>query len=288
MAGRSVRPGALSLTGRRACVYLKGMRVCLFFFPCVCCSLRPGPSGGAGPAGTLSVLSACGVAHAAQTSRKQPQKRRAKKKKASLHASPGPSGSPPPVRMRSGKMAWKGRPCTIVPRAAVRKLRPWAIPPASRPPSGGRRNVRKKDEERRRRGGLGMSLDTDDSVWRPQTPAAPGKPDEILSIGNSRHTLRAFGDVRSDDLSISVGRRSRSRTRSTAAILPAARNRIPPWAWACASPWISEARAARLKPSGKTAFFLRNVRPYGLKRETFQPKNTLGRVDTDFTNNFSG
>lgn len=63
----------------------------------------------------------------------------------------------------------------------------------------------KKDEERRRRGGLGVSLDTDDSVWRPQTPTAPGKPDETLSIGSSRHTLRAFGDVRSDDLSISVG-----------------------------------------------------------------------------------
>ena len=61
------------------------MRVCLFFLSLCLLLLAPGPSGGAGPAGTLSVLSACGVAHAAQTSRKQPQKRRAKKKKASLH-----------------------------------------------------------------------------------------------------------------------------------------------------------------------------------------------------------
>lgn len=63
----------------------------------------------------------------------------------------------------------------------------------------------KKDEEQRKRGALGMSLDTDESVWRPETPSGPGKPDETLSIGSSRHTLRAFGGLKSDDLSISVG-----------------------------------------------------------------------------------
>lgn len=63
----------------------------------------------------------------------------------------------------------------------------------------------KKDEEQRKRGALGMSLDTDDSVWRHETPTPPGRPDETLSIGSSRHTLRAFGGVESDDLSISVG-----------------------------------------------------------------------------------
>ena len=61
------------------------MRVCLFSLSLCLLLLAPGPSGGAGPAGTLSVFSACEVAHAAQTSRKQPQKRRAKKKKAPLH-----------------------------------------------------------------------------------------------------------------------------------------------------------------------------------------------------------
>lgn len=64
---------------------------------------------------------------------------------------------------------------------------------------------RKKDEERQKRGALGMSLDTDESVWRPETPNMPGRPDESLSIGSSRHTVRAFGGVQSDDLSITVG-----------------------------------------------------------------------------------
>lgn len=63
----------------------------------------------------------------------------------------------------------------------------------------------KKDEEQRKRGGLGMSLDTDESVWRPETPGGPDKPDETLSIGSSRHRLRAYGGVKSEDLSISVG-----------------------------------------------------------------------------------
>lgn len=63
----------------------------------------------------------------------------------------------------------------------------------------------KKREERKKRGGLGMSLDTDESVWRHETPTNMGRPDETLSIGSSRHTLRAFGGVESDDLSISVG-----------------------------------------------------------------------------------
>lgn len=64
---------------------------------------------------------------------------------------------------------------------------------------------RKKREEKQKRGGVGLSLDTDESVWRHETPTTMGRPDETLSIGSSRHTLRAFGGVESDDLSISVG-----------------------------------------------------------------------------------
>lgn len=193
------------MTGRRACVYLKGMRVCLFSLSLCLLLLASGPSGGAGPAGTLSVFSTCGVAHAAQTSRKQPQKRRAKKKKAPLHGESWAFGQSATREDALWKKGVEGE--TLHHRATGGSQKAPAVGNTASIEASLRREAerQKKDEERRRRGGLGMSLDTDDSVWRPQTPGAPGKPDETLSIGNPRHTLRAFGGVRSDDLSISVG-----------------------------------------------------------------------------------
>lgn len=181
------------------------MRVCLLSLFLCLLLLAPGPSGGAGPAGTLSVFSACEVAHAAQTSRKQPQKRRAKKKKAPLHGESWAFGQSATREDALWKNGVEGE--TLHHRATGGGQKAPAVGNTASIEASLRREAerQKKDEERRRRGSLGMSLDTDDSVWRPQTPAAPGKPDEILSIGNSRHTLRAFGDVRSDDLSISVG-----------------------------------------------------------------------------------
>lgn len=181
------------------------MRVCLLSLFLCLLFLVPGPFGGAGPAGTLPAFSACGVAHAAQASRKQPQKRRAKKEKPPLHGESWAFGQSTAREDALWKKGVEGE--TLHHRATGGNQKAPAVGNTASIEASLRREAerRKKDEDRRRRGGLGMSLDTDDSVWRPQTPAAPGKPDETLSIGNSRHTLRAFGGVRSDDLSISVG-----------------------------------------------------------------------------------
>lgn len=161
--------------------------------------------GGAGSTGTRTVFLSAGEAHAAQASRKQPQRRGAKKKKAPLHGESWAFGRSASREDALWKKGVEGE--TLHHRATNSKKNAPAIGNTASIEASLRREAdrQKKDEDRRRRGGLGMSLDTDDSVWRPQTPTAPGKPDETLSIGNSRHTLRAFGGVRSDDLSISVG-----------------------------------------------------------------------------------
>lgn len=182
-----------------------GMRVHFFCLVLSLLFLAPLPFDTGVFTGTTAIILP-GEAHAAQTRRKQPQKRRDRKQKnASLHGESWAFGQSAAREDALWKKGVEGE--TLHHHATGGK---WTAPAvgntASIEASLRRESERqKKDEERQRRGGLGMSLDTDDSVWRPQTPTAPGKPDETLSIGNSRHTLRAFGGVRSDDLSISVG-----------------------------------------------------------------------------------
>ena len=161
--------------------------------------------GGAGSTGTRTLFLSAGEAHAAQTRRQRPQKRRKAKEKAPLHGESWAFGRSASREDALWKKGVEGK--TLHHRATSGKQNAPAIGNTASIEASLRREAdrQKKDEDRRRRGGLGISLDTDDSVWRPQTPTAPGKPDETLSIGNSRHTLRAFGGVRSDDLSISVG-----------------------------------------------------------------------------------
>ena len=181
------------------------MRVSLFSLTLSLLLLVPGPFVTEVSTGGPASFSALGVAHAAQTRHKQSQKRRGKKKKAPLHGESWAFGQSAAREDALWKKGVEGE--TLHHRARGGKQSAPAVGNTASIEASLRREAdrQKKDEERRRRGGLGMSLDTDDSVWRPQTPGAPGKPDETLSIGNSRHTLRAFGDVRSDDLSISVG-----------------------------------------------------------------------------------
>lgn len=180
------------------------MRTYLFSFALGALLLVPGPFGTGYVTGPPAVFLS-GEAHAAQTRQKRPQKRRHKKETSPMHGESWAFGQSASREDALWKKGVEGE--TLHHRATGGGQTAPALGNTSSIEASLRRETerRKKDEDRRRRGGLGMSLDTDDSVWRPQTPTAPGKPDETLSIGGSRHTLRAFGDVRSDDLSISVG-----------------------------------------------------------------------------------
>lgn len=183
------------------------MRV--LFLPAVLSLLlvAPGPFGRGEGADVSSVLLP-GEAHAAQTTqtrRQRPRTGRKSGEKPPLHGESWAFGQSASREDALWKKGVEGE--TLRHRATGGRQAAPAVGNTASIESSLRREAdrQKKDEDRRRRGGLGLSLDTDDSVWRPQTPTAPGKPDETLSIGSSRHTLRAFGDVRSDDLSISVG-----------------------------------------------------------------------------------
>lgn len=180
------------------------MRTYFFSFLLGALLLVPGPFGTGHVTGPPTIV-ASGEAHAAQARRKRPQKRQNKKETPSLHGESWAFGQSAAREDALWKKGVEGT--TLHHRATGGKQSAPALGNTASIEASLKREAerRKKDEERRRRGGLGMSLDTDDSVWRPQTPTAPGKPDETLSIGSSRHTLRAFGGVRSDDLSISVG-----------------------------------------------------------------------------------
>ena len=181
------------------------MRVWFFLFSLSLLLVAAGSPDRGREAGIASLLLP-GEAHAAQTTQTRHARKRGKaREKAPLHGEAWAFGQSAAREDALWKKGVEGE--TLRHRATGgRQAAPAVGNTASIEASLKREDERrKKDEERRRRGGLGVSLDTDGSVWRPQTPTAPGKADETLSIGSSRHTLRAFGDVRSDDLSISVG-----------------------------------------------------------------------------------
>lgn len=173
--------------------------------------LDPGMPPGSGEPGLgrqPSAFMVCATAQAAESGRAVVRKKRkkpaAKGKEISLHGQPWAFGSSD----ASKEALWQdGVGGETLQHRATGGRKGKAIGNTSSIEASLQREAaeRKKREEKKKRGGVGLSLDTDESVWRHETPTNMGRPDETLSIGSSRHTLRAFGGVESDDLSISVG-----------------------------------------------------------------------------------